>query len=152
MRERERKELLVVEAGGLRAGIPLPHVREIMRPLPIAELASAPAFVLGLAVIRGASIPVVDLGAVLGRAAPRGACGRFVSIAVDGRAIALAVQAVTGILELEPSAVSALPPLLSRTAGEVVEELALDDAALLLVLRTARLVPDTSVEAEEARA
>ena len=31
----------------------MPHVREIMRPLPIAALALAPAFVLGLSVMRG---------------------------------------------------------------------------------------------------
>jgi purine-binding chemotaxis protein CheW len=152
MRERERKELLVVEAGGLRAGIPLSHVREIMRPLPIAALALAPAFVLGLSVIRGASVPVVDLGSVLGRGAHEDSLGRFVSILVDGRAIALAVHAVTGILALESGAASALPPLLSHAAGEVVEELALNDAALLLVLRTARLVPDAPAEAEGARA
>jgi purine-binding chemotaxis protein CheW len=140
--------LLVVEAGGLRAGIPLRHVREIMRPLPIAELAGAPPFVLGLAMIRGASVPVVDLGAVLGRAAPREMLARFASIVVDGRALALAVNAVTGILELEPNAASEMPPLLSRAASEVVDELALSDAALLLVLRTARLVPDLAASAD----
>jgi purine-binding chemotaxis protein CheW len=152
MRERERKALLVVEAGGLRAGIPLSHVREIMRPLPIAELAGAPPFVLGLAVIRGGSVPVVDLGALLGRAAPRETLGRFASLVVDGRSVALAVGAVTGILELEPSAASAWPPLLSRAVSEVVDELALSDAALLLVLRTARLVPHLPGSAEGASA
>jgi purine-binding chemotaxis protein CheW len=148
MRERERKRLLVVDASGLRAGIPLPHVREIMRPLPIADLAGAPPFVLGLAVIRGAPVPVVDLGAVLGRAAPRDTLGRFASLVVDGRALALAVSAVMGIVELEPNAASEMPPLLSRAASEVVDELALSDAALLLVLRSARLVPDLAPNAE----
>jgi purine-binding chemotaxis protein CheW len=152
MRELERQVLLVVEAGGLRAGIPLSHVREIMRPLPIARLASGPAFVLGLSVIRGASVPVVDLGAVLRRAAPENSFGRFVSILVEARAIALAVQTVNGILELELGAASALPPLLSRAAGEVVEELAVNDAALLLILRTARLVPNVPAEGREVQA
>ncbi len=142
MRERERNGLLVVEAGGLRAGLPLHQVREIMRPLPIAELAAAPPFVLGVSVIRGESVPVVDLGAMIGRSEPGESFGRFASLLVEGRPIALAVSAVSGILELEPSECAALPPLLRGAAGEAVEELALRDAALLLVLRTARLVPN----------
>src|SRR5690349_9342486 len=112
----ERRRLLVAEAAGLRAGLPLENVREIMRPLPIAALAGAPEFVLGLATIRGAATPVVDLGRVLGRTQERPIFGRFVSLAVDGRAVALAVQSVSGVVELERDASSELPPLLGAAA------------------------------------
>ena len=150
MRDSERRRLLVLEVGGHRAGVPLANVREIMRPLPLAPLAGAPRFVLGLSVIRGASVPVVDLGALLADGARAEGFGRFATLDVEGRAVALAVARVLGVAELEPGALSGMPPLLSHAAGEAVEALGLHDAGLLLVLRAARLVPETAALAVEA--
>ncbi len=46
--------------------LPVVHVEETMRPLPIGPLAGAPDFVAGLSIIRGRPTPVVDTGALLG--------------------------------------------------------------------------------------
>src|SRR6185436_6230529 len=46
--------------GGLLCALPLEHVEETMRPLAIEAIAGGPAFVRGLAVVRGAPIPAVD--------------------------------------------------------------------------------------------
>src|SRR5580692_5756315 len=46
--------------------LPLRHVIETMRPLPTSPIPGAPAFVDGLAVIRGAPVPVVSLSRLLG--------------------------------------------------------------------------------------
>jgi purine-binding chemotaxis protein CheW len=149
MRDQERKRLLVVEAAGLTAAIPLESAREIMRPLPIAVVAGSPPFVLGLSVIRGASVPVVDLGALLGRPAGREELGRFATLVVEGRSVAVAVRAVSGIVDLDPETLSGLPPLLSHAANDVVDALALHDTGLLLVLKATRLVleiPTTPAE------
>lgn len=152
MREEARKPLLSVHAGGHHAGIPLASVREIMRPLPITSVAGAPPFVLGLAVIRGVSIAVVDLGALLGEAGERMPFGRFVRLELGARSVALAVQAVTGLVEVTPASLAAMPPLLSRAAGKLVETLALEDGELLLVLETARLVAELPALQAEASA
>ena len=45
--------------------LPLVHVLEVMRPLPLEKVEPAPAFLLGLAVIRGEPLPVVDVAALL---------------------------------------------------------------------------------------
>jgi len=150
MRDTERRRLLVLETGGHRAGVPLAHVREIMRPLPLERLGGAPHFVLGLSVIRGESVPVVHLGALLGESVGRGESGRFTTLDVEGRAVALAVARVIGVAELDPRTLSSMPPLLGGAAGDVVEALGLHDAALLLVLRAARLVPDNAALGAEA--
>lgn len=151
MQNRARRQLLVAEAAGLSAGIPLESVREIMRPLPVVRLVGAPDFVLGLATIRGAATPVVDLARVLGRAAPGNETfGRFVSLSVDGRPVALAVRAVSGVLGLDET--TELPPLLSRVASDVVAALSLRDAGLLLVLEAGRLVPELRAPEAEASA
>ncbi|HTQ04823.1 MAG TPA: CheW domain-containing protein [Polyangiaceae bacterium] len=151
MRDEARKPLLVVDAGGCRAGIPLACVRETMRPLAITAVAGAPHFVLGLAVIRGASVPVVDLGALVGAPSDRPPFGRFVTLAVDGRFVALAVERVIGVSELDVQALESMPPLLRGAAGDAVNALALLDAALLVLLEAGRLVPAVPL-VEEARA
>ena len=140
MRAERRTRLLIVDAGEFRAAIPLESVRETMRPLPIVALGAAPHFVLGLSVIRGESVPVVDLGALLG-ANRTPSIGRFVTLVAASRPVALAVRAVNGVSPLDESALAELPPLVSHAAGGVVEALGLHDAALLLVLKTTRLLP-----------
>ena len=151
MRDAARKRLLLVEAGGHRAGLPLASTHEVMRPLPIEPLAGAPDFVLGLAVIRGASVPVVDLGGVLGRKGEASAFRRFATLDVEGRAVALALDSVTGVVDVETDALADMPPLLGGAASQAVEALGLQDAGLLLVLRAARLVPAGVEQPEEAR-
>jgi purine-binding chemotaxis protein CheW len=130
--------VLVMRTGARRCALPLPHVKETMRPLPIEPLAHAPAFVLGAAVIRGAPGPGVDLAAPLGIA--RGAPRRFVTIAVESRTVALAVDDVVGIRALDDVALDAPPPLLADTSA-AVESVGTLDGALLAVLRTAHLLP-----------
>ncbi|HEV8549193.1 MAG TPA: chemotaxis protein CheW [Polyangiaceae bacterium] len=141
MQEQERQRWLVVEAGMHRVALSLSGLRETMRPLPIEPVRGAPGFVLGLAVIRGAALPVVDLGAVLGRTGDAATFTRFISLEHDGRAAALAVEAVEGFVTLERREFSALPPLLTHAAGDAVEALTLHDRALVWVLSASRLLP-----------
>lgn len=147
MGEREVK-LLVVRAGTHRVGLPIAHVRETMRPLPVEPLRDAMPSVLGLSIIRGASVPVVDLGDLLGRSPASGHFGRFVTLVIDGRAVALALDEVVGVVTLGERAFSALPPLLAHAARDVVQALSLADAQLLLVLEATKLVPDRELSAE----
>lgn len=132
---------LLMRTRSLTCAVPLPHVVETLRPLPLEPLASPPPFVLGLSVIRGAPVPVVDLGRLLGAAgAPLPV--RFVVLRVAGRRVALAVEGVLGVRELDPARLQDLPPLLSGAEAGAVEAVAAHDAHLLVVLRAARTVPD----------
>jgi purine-binding chemotaxis protein CheW len=90
---------LMVTAGSKTWAIPSAHVVETMRPLPIASIAGVPRFLLGLSVIRGAPVPVVDLEAVVGLGLTD-TITRFVSLELGDRRIAVAVGAVIGIREL----------------------------------------------------
>ena len=90
-----------------------------MRPLPAAPFPGAPPFVVGVARIRGAAVPVVDVGALLGSPEPSQAT-RFLSLRLDGRRVALAVESVLGLRQLTPEAQSELPPLLAQAGQEVV--------------------------------
>ncbi|MCB9736806.1 MAG: chemotaxis protein CheW [Deltaproteobacteria bacterium] len=144
-------------ARGRRCALPVGHVVETLRPLPVSPLEGLPAYVSGVSVVRGAPTPVVDLGALLG--GPPAPPTRWVIVrATATRALALAVDAVVGLVpaaDLGPAA--ALPPLLASAAAEVVAEVTRRDDALLFVLEAARLVPEgawaavDAARAEEAR-
>ena len=120
--------------------LPLEHAVETMRPLPVVAVAGAPSFVRGLAVARGDPLPVVDAARLLGvQDAP---IGRYVMVMVGVRRILLAVSVVLGVRRLPSGALLALPPLLHEAASDVVMAIGLLDAELLLMLRSARLMPE----------
>jgi hypothetical protein len=88
--------------------IPVEHVREIMRPLPIAPLAEMPRFVRGVAVVRGVPIPVIDAATLLGAISFRHP-GRFVALRSNARSAAPAVESVLGVRDLSTASIHALP-------------------------------------------
>ena len=132
---------LVCRVGGLSCALPLEAVIETMRPMPVESVSGMPRFVLGMSIIRGAPVVVVDAGLLLGDHAST--AGRAVTVRADSRTIALLVDAVIGVRTL--TAVEDLPPLLDRAAGDAVAAIAALDNALFLVLRGARLVPEDSL-------
>jgi purine-binding chemotaxis protein CheW len=129
--------------------LPLDHVQETMRPLPVAPMSGVPSFVRGVAVIRGLATPVVDGGSLLvGRACD---ATRFVTLKTGRRTVALAVDDVIGVRDLPPTTVEDLPPLLHEAGSGLISAIGTLDRDLLLVLRTARLVPESVWDALDAR-
>jgi purine-binding chemotaxis protein CheW len=131
---------VLCRVGSRICAVPAEEVSETMRPLPIEALAGAPDFVLGLSVIRGAAVPVIDAGKLLGAAVSTPPT-RFVTIRAGERTAALAVDGVVGIVSLEPDSWAELSPLLRDASAQVVDFIGTHDAELLLVLRAARVVP-----------
>ena len=121
-------------------GLPLEHVGETMRPLPIEPMPGAPAFVSGLSIIRGTPVPVVDAGRLLEEHTARP--GRFVTVRTGDRTVALAVDAVVGVRTIAAASLLSLPPLLREASATAVAAIGTLDAALLVVLRGARLLPE----------
>jgi purine-binding chemotaxis protein CheW len=120
--------------------LPLAQVEEIMRPLPVEPVAGAPAFVLGVAVVRGEAVPVVDVAALLGAGGSHAT--RMVTMRVDGRRVALAVDAVLGVHAIEEKSLADLPPLLRVAGADAMSAVGQLDAELLVVLESARILPD----------
>jgi purine-binding chemotaxis protein CheW len=131
---------LVVRVQTRLCAVPLEHVVETMRPLPVESIAGMPAFVRGVSVIRGVPTPVVDLGALLG--APANAFERIVTLRLGDRQVALAVNAVLGIRDLGLSAIQELPPLLGGASTDLIEAIDTLDEQFLVVLRAGWELPD----------
>jgi purine-binding chemotaxis protein CheW len=137
---------LVCQIRGGLCGLPLVHVVETMRPLPIEPVAGAPSFVLGLALIRGVAVPVVEAAHLLAGkdVAPAESdrtTRRFVTLDVGGRPVALAVNGVVGVRSIAAASRGALPRLLSHAASDVIETVGALDAELLVVLQAGHLLP-----------
>jgi purine-binding chemotaxis protein CheW len=118
----------------------LHDVAEVMRPLPTVPLTGMPEWTLGLSLIRGAPLPVVDMRRLLGHP-PKGTPERYAVMNAGERRVALAVDRVIGIRWLEASALDLLPPLLRQAGEEVVAALGTVDRHLLMVLEVARVLP-----------
>jgi purine-binding chemotaxis protein CheW len=130
---------VVCRVGARICALPVEVVIETMRPLPIEPVAGVPAFVVGLAIIRGQPVPVVDAARLLGAVATEPT--RFVTIRVRSRCIALAVDAVVGVRTIDAGALGQLPPLLAGVGRDVITAVGTLDAQLLLVLESTRVIP-----------
>jgi purine-binding chemotaxis protein CheW len=139
MGDRKAMPVLLCRLATRLIGVPIEHVVETMRPLPIEKLSGAPQFVVGASVIRGAPTPVVDAGRLLGESESRPR--RFVTVRAGGRTVALSVDEVLGVSTIPAETLQALPPLLRDAGAEAVAAIGTLDAQLLLVLDSARVVP-----------
>lgn len=140
---------LVARARELQCAIPLAYVVEIMRPLPIDPIAHAPSFMLGVAVVRAAPVPVIDCGAFVQTDTPAQHT-RWASVHAGSRTAVLAFEAILGVRAL-PDEAASLPPLLAGAPSEALSGLALLDRKLLLVLHGSRIVPEAVWRAFDAR-
>ena len=130
--------------------LPLEGVVETLRPLPIEPVAGAPDFVLGLSVVRGAAVPIVDVERLLGG---RGANPtRFVMLKVGERRVGLAVEGVVGVRQIGATSLEDLPPLLRNAEADVVSTIGTLDSELLVVLQAVRIIPEAFFAAVEGKA
>jgi purine-binding chemotaxis protein CheW len=119
---------------------------ETMRSLPIEPMPDLPVFLLGVSIIRGAIVPVVDVARLLGlNTYPSHA--RFVTLKLGDRSVAFAVDDVIGVRRLTSETTTDIPPLLSAADAGVINEMTTLDAELILVLQAAYLIPDPVWEA-----
>jgi purine-binding chemotaxis protein CheW len=141
------EQLLICRVGANLCGLPLSDVIETMRPLAVERLANMPSFVGGLALIRGRPTPVVD-GRVLllGSSAEPSATARYVMLALADRRVALLVDAVLGIRDIDQAELQQLPLVLRESQTDQVGALGALDAELLLILEHARLLNELRLQ------
>lgn len=125
--------------------LPLAAIVETMRPMPREAFPKAPPFVSGIAIIRGVPTPVVDMRALMGEPSSQEA-GRYVTVRINERVVALAFDAVLGIHTLEARNVMGLPPLLKNIAGETISDVAARDSDLLLFFEASLIFPPGLIE------
>jgi purine-binding chemotaxis protein CheW len=140
---------LLCRTGSHCFALPILHVIEIMRTLPIEPLAGAPPLVRGLCIIRGAPVPVVDAALLFDNLSTR--CERIVTVRTGNRTIAFATETVLGVEAIRAHAVQQLPPLLRNI--EAIAAITALDEELVFFLHTARILPEVDgINADGAEA
>jgi purine-binding chemotaxis protein CheW len=142
----DRRSVLLVRARAWLCALPAEDVVETMRPLPIEPVAGAPRSVKGIAVIRGEPVPVVSLPLLLG-AETTSAGQRLVLVRAGDHRIALEVEEVLDVEEIDLASLGGLPPLLSQALPAEVERLGSLDGQTLALLDAARLLPEATLRA-----
>jgi purine-binding chemotaxis protein CheW len=93
-------EHLIVRCAGTLCALEVAIVREVIRPLPVAELPRMPAYVLGAVSHRGEAFPVVDLGRLLGLGTSEALpSARVVVVELPKGRLGILVERVEGVRE-----------------------------------------------------
>jgi purine-binding chemotaxis protein CheW len=162
-------QCLLCQVDASYLAVPISHVIEVTRPMPITRLPDAPSWVAGVSVLRGIVTPVVDARKLLiddaaARSAEHGSSSarrkdiarprrlsppspRWVALRVDDRRVALAVDAVLRAHTLLPDASRAVPPLLA--ASRAITALGTLEGKLLMVLEGAPLLASDALASME---
>jgi len=108
------------EVGGHTYAIDVSQVREVVRWQSVTPLPNAPSLIEGVIDLRGAVVPVVDLGRALGGApvAP-GQRTRIAVTEVDGLVMGLAVDAAVEVLSVDVANLDDPPTLATQTGYDV---------------------------------
>ena len=108
------------EVGGHTYAIDVSQVREVVRWQSVTPLPNAPALIEGVIDLRGAVVPVVDLGRALGGApAAHGQRARIAVTEVDGLVMGLAVDAAVEVLSVDVANLDDPPTLATQTGYDV---------------------------------
>ncbi len=99
-------ELCAFRVGSEEYAIDVGRVREVVSPVEIRPVPRAPAFIEGVADLRGEIVPVVDVRKRLALpAGPRTRRTRFLVVRLGRRVVALLVDAVLEVVRLPLSAI-----------------------------------------------
>ena len=88
------------------------RISEVLRPVPVTRLPSAPPFVEGIIELRGRFLPVIDLRKRFG-AGDGGAPTKYVVAPMGETSVALVVDEVTGVERIPIDQIQAPPVLAS---------------------------------------
>lgn len=138
---------LIFRSGERTCGFPLAQVIETMRVLPVEVVPGMQPFLNGLAMIRGALVPVVNLAQLLdaATAAATALPTRYVTVRLGQRVVAFAVSSVVGVRQLAADTLDTLPTLpalIKVTDNALLAAIGTLDADLFLVLEAARVIPE----------
>lgn len=135
-------ELISVRIGEQDYAIDIMAVREIRGWTAATPLPHAPPHVLGMMNLRGAILPVIDLGARLGLGAAETSSSSVVVVAQIGEAqVGLVVDAVCDILTVTEGLIKAAPDVGSAESRVFVRGVMTTDAGIVSLLSLDNVIP-----------
>lgn len=149
MSDTANRELIAFRIGEQEFCVDIMSVREIRGWTPATPLPRSPAFVRGVINLRGAVLPIVDLGARLGLRVTEPTDRHVIMVAqVGGRTVGLLVDAVSDIIQLTDEAVQPTPEVASDQVRAFVRGIfTTAEGRMISLLELDWLIPDAEAEA-----
>ena len=147
----EKRELVVFQLGEEEMGVEVGQVREIIRVSRITPLPRSPAFIKGVANIRGQIVTIIDLAEKLGLPSEAGE-GRIIVMELKGNTVGVMVSAVSEVLQLSPAEIQ--PPTLLSGSGielDYLTGIANMDGRLIILVDLEKILLGKEVEKSEAK-
>jgi len=136
------EELIAVRIGDQQYAIDIMSVREIRGWTTSTPLPHAPAHVLGMINLRGAILPVVDLGARLGVGSSTPSASSVVVVAqINDREVGLLVDAVCDIITVTEGLLQPPPDIGDQAVREFVRGVMTTDEGIVSLLCLSNVLP-----------
>ena len=142
------RELIAFRIGEQEFCVDIMSVREIRGWTPATPLPRAPGYMKGVINLRGAVLPIIDLGARFGLRTSEPSERHVIMVAhVGGRMVGLLVDAVSDIIQLTDEALQPTPDVASEQVKSFVKGLFALDGRLISLIELDRIVPEAEAEA-----
>ena len=136
------RELIAFQVAGQEFCIEVMSVREIRGWTPATPLPNAPPYVLGVVNLRGAVLPVIDLGARLGLGAATPSARSVLVVAWIGeRLVGLLVDSVCDIVAVTDAMIQPTPDVASEAVRQVVRGVLAIDQRMMSLLQLDHILP-----------
>jgi purine-binding chemotaxis protein CheW len=143
-----RRELIAFRMAGQEFCVDIMSVREIRGWTAATPLPHAPQFVSGVINLRGAVLPIVDLGERLGLGATQPDARHVIIVAHIGtRLVGLLVEAVLDILTVPQSALQATPDVACEVARRFVRNILPVEDRMISLISLDEVLPSPEAEA-----
>ena len=147
--ERARREFLTCTLGLESYGIDILQVQEIRKIDHVTRIPHVARFVRGVINLRGAIVPVVDLGIRFGFPEPLALQdASAIVLNVDGRLVGLAVSSVSDVLALAEDEILPAPDLGVRAVGAAISGIGVQEGISVLLLDVGHLMRRVREERE----
>lgn len=141
------QELISFRIGAQEFCVDIMDVREIRGWTPATAIPQAPPFVRGVINLRGAVLPILDLGARLGLGAADPTARHVIIVAqVEKQVVGLLVDAVSDILTITDDMIQPTPDVGSDLARAAVRGLLAVDGRMVSFLSLTGLFPQEDLE------
>lgn len=141
------RELISFRIGEQEFCVDIMEVREIRGWTPATALPQAPAFVRGVINLRGAVLPIVDLGARLGLGAADPTARHVIIVAqVQNQIVGLLVDAVSDILTVTDEQIQPTPDVASEMVRNFVRGLLAIEGRMVSFISLDRVLPDRELD------
>jgi purine-binding chemotaxis protein CheW len=143
-----RRELISFRVGEQEFCVDIMAVREIRGWSPATPMPHSPSYVRGVINLRGAVLPVIDLGERLGLGAAEPTARHVIIVArIGARTVGMLVEAVSDILTVTDAVVQTPPDVACETAKTFIKGILAVDGRMISLLALDNIIPELEAEA-----